>query len=161
MCSRNLQYRLACVLYFLTGRYKWYRGSCVKRRVHHLLFSPSPLELAQLCTVWAGYLWTVMLLWPGETMSRPTYRIMAELTNDYGWAVIFFTVSSIQAFRLAFCLSAGRWNNLIHLLYPAIWTFTTASMLLSVYPPPAAISGEIVITVLSVLVFVFRDEDEP
>lgn len=37
----------------------------------------------------AEMLWAIMLLWPGETFSRPTYAHMAAIMVEQAWAVVF------------------------------------------------------------------------
>jgi hypothetical protein len=45
---------------------------------------------ATIASVLSGYLWAAFLLFPEETLSRPTYRHMAEvLPQDECWAGFF------------------------------------------------------------------------
>lgn len=87
--------------------------------------------------------WAVMLLWPGDSFTRPTYTHMAMIMNEELWGVIFL-VSCITQMSIVlmddlysnFSKYFAGWNA-------ALWGYTVISMLLSVYPPPAAIGGEI------------------
>lgn len=88
-------------------------------------------------------LWAIMLIWPGDTFARPTYAIMASVMSEATWALVFLVSSVTQAtivlredFSGAFARYFAAWNA-------ALWCFVSISLLLSVSPPPAAISGEI------------------
>lgn len=104
-----------------------------------LIASRLTLFLAEVC-------WAVMLWWPGDTFIRPTYDGMAWLMNESLWAMVF-TVSALiqisivilQSYDTRFGRNFAGFNALL-------WVYCTASMLMSVYPPPAAIGGEIAIT---------------
>lgn len=87
--------------------------------------------------------WAVMLLWPGDTFDRPTYAHMAMVVNEEFWGIIFlvscFTQMTIvlsNDLHTRFSRYFAGWNA-------ALWIYTVVSMLMSVYPPPAAIGGEI------------------
>ena len=91
------------------------------------------------------FLWAVLLLWPGETFARPTYTHMALIMNEECWGVVFalsaatqLTIVLRQDFHCTLARYFAAWNA-------TLWVYVVASMLLSVYPPPAAISGEIVL----------------
>lgn len=87
--------------------------------------------------------WAIMLLWPGDTLSRPTYHIMSHTMSEGAWTVTFLlsavtqiTIVLREDFSSALARYFSAWNA-------CLWLFTVASMLLSVYPPPAAVGGEI------------------
>ena len=91
------------------------------------------------------FLWSVLLLWPGDTFSRPTYAHMALVMSEEAWGVVFALSAAMQItivlqgdFHSRFARYFAAWNAVL-------WVYVVASMLLSVYPPPAAISGEIVL----------------
>lgn len=90
-------------------------------------------------------LWSVLLLWPGDTFARPTYSHMAMVMSEECWGVVFAMSAAMQItivlqndFHSRFARYFAAWNMVL-------WVYVVASMLLSVYPPPAAISGEIVL----------------
>lgn len=90
-------------------------------------------------------LWSVLLLWPGDTFVRPTYAHMALVMHEEAWGVVFAMSAAMQItivlqndFHSRFARYFAAWNMVL-------WVYVVASMLLSVYPPPAAISGEIVL----------------
>jgi len=95
----------------------------------------------------AEFLWALMLFWPGDTFGRPTYRLMEQTLPELAWACLFL-VSAIlqisivlrQEYHTEFARSFAGWNA-------CMWAYCIGSMLLSVYPPPAAIGGEIALSV--------------
>lgn len=104
------------------------------------------LALAELC-------WCLMLLWPGDTFDRPTYTLMGQVAGEWLWALIFGVTSFLQFrivlggdFHSPFARGFATWNA-------GLWCFTVGSMLLSVYPPPAAIGGEISSTVAALWIW--------
>jgi len=101
-----------------------------------LIGSRATLALAEM-------LWAVMLWWPGDTFSRPTYTHIAVVMPEDAWGLVFALSSVTQLsiivqndFHSRFARYFAGWNF-------ALWAFVVISMLLSVYPPPAAIAGEI------------------
>lgn len=91
------------------------------------------------------FLWAVLLLWPGNTFSRPTYAHMALVISEEAWGVVFAMSAAMQLtivlqgdFHSRFARYFAAWNMVL-------WVYVVSSMLLSVYPPPAAVSGEIVL----------------
>lgn len=105
------------------------------------------LAIAELC-------WAIMLLWPGDSFARPTYTVMSGVAGEDLWAAIFlvsgFTQGAIVVsteFDSRFARYFACWNALL-------WLFTVVSMLISVYPPPAAIGGEIALAVAAMWIFV-------
>lgn len=97
--------------------------------------------------------WAVMLFWAGDTFSRPTYAHMAYIMNEELWGFVFLASSIVQIgivlseqFHTPFARVFAGWNALL-------WFFIVTSMLLSVYPPPAAIGGEIALAIVSVWIW--------
>jgi len=88
-------------------------------------------------------LWAVMLLWIGDTFSRPTYNHMALVFNEEVWGIIFL-VSSITQLTIVLTNDMhSRFARYFACWNAALWGYVVFSMLVSVYPPPAAIGGEI------------------
>jgi hypothetical protein len=91
----------------------------------------------------AELFWAIMLLWPGDTFARPTYTFMASLMSEEKWGLILLFSSICQLLILIsdqlHCLVArifAGWNCFL-------WFILILGILVSVYPPPAAIGGEI------------------
>ena len=101
----------------------------------------------------AEFLWFLLLMWPGGTFGRPTYAHMAQVMSEESWALVFF-LSSVTQFTIVVrrdfhCWLAryfAAWNMVL-------WVYVVGSMLLSVYPPPAAISAEITLALASVWIW--------
>jgi hypothetical protein len=98
--------------------------------------------------------WAIMLFWNGDTFSRPTYSHMAEVMSENCWAILFLFSATIQIgivlsdkLHSTFARYFAFWNMLL-------WCYTVVSMLLSVYPPPAAIGGEIAIAISAMWIWI-------
>lgn len=102
----------------------------------------------------AEFLWAVMLFWPGDTFARPTYSIMAGVTNEVVWAFIFLLSSAFQLSVVAFNQIGKDWAQVFANWNAALWVFVVGASLLSVYPPPAAMGGEIALASAAVWVWV-------
>lgn len=113
----------------------------------------SQMVTARLLLALAEFLWGVLLLWPGDTFERPTYSIMALVMSELPWAGFFLTSAAMQVWILASedyhsrpARAFAAWNAIF-------WASIACSMLLSVYPPPAAISGEIALAIAAVWIW--------
>jgi hypothetical protein len=114
----------------------------------------SDLIATRMTLAMAELLWAVMLFWPGDTFARPTYEIMGELSPEIAWACAFLFSGIVQA-KLA--LSANRDTVFAHAFgvwNAGLWLVTVTAMLLAVYPPPAAIGGEIALALAAIWVAV-------
>lgn len=94
--------------------------------------------------------WAIMLFWPGDTFARPTYTFMASIAPETAWAMAFLLSSLAQAFiavsgrcNTSFSRAFGVWNA-------TLWIISVGTMLASVYPPPAAIGGELALMLSSI-----------
>lgn len=101
----------------------------------------------------AEALWALMLIWPGDTFTRPTYSHMKVVMYEEAWALLFLisavtqmSIILIEDFHSRFARYFAAWNA-------SLWTFVVGSMLISVYPPPAAIAGEIALAVGAVWIW--------
>ena len=101
----------------------------------------------------AEFWWAVLLLWPGGTFGRPTYAMMSHVMSEEAWGLVF-ALSSVTQLTIVIrrdfhCWPAryfAAWNMVL-------WVFVVVSMLLSVYPPPAAISAEITLALATVWIW--------
>lgn len=103
---------------------------------------------ATIASVLSGYLWAAFLLFPEETLSRPTYRHMAEvMPQDECWAGLFIVVATLQLWRLYAVTTrkAIKWEYLLKIIACAMWSFVGLACMFSLYPPPAAMSDTLVI----------------
>lgn len=97
----------------------------------------------------AELIWFVSLIWPGNTFDRPTYTSMSHIMSEEAWAVVFLMSGLTQLsilyrmdFHSRFSTYFSGWNF-------ALWLYVVISMYISVSPPPAAISGELALTLAS------------
>lgn len=104
------------------------------------------LALAELC-------WCLMLLWPGDTFDRPTYLVMSAAAGEMYWAAIFGVTAFIQFAIVLRGAFEADWARVFATWNASLWLFTVGSMLLSVYPPPAAIGGEFSLMVAAVWIW--------
>lgn len=114
----------------------------------------SDLIATRLLLAFAEFLWAVMLFWPGETFGRPTYTLMAEAAPETVWACAFGVTSYLQLHIVLNEKQNTLWTHYFALWNSVLWAYVVGSMLLSVYPPPAAIAGEISLMVAAAWVWV-------
>ena len=107
------------------------------------------MVVSRLLLGMAEFWWFLLLIWPGDTFGRPTYTHMAHVMSEEAWAGVFFlsavtqiTIVIRRDFHCTLARYFAAWNMVL-------WVFVVASMLLSVYPPPAAISAEITLAMAS------------
>ena len=113
--------------------------SAMKRVLFEEEFAGTRLILAL-----SELMWATLLLWPGDTFGRPTYNHMSQVMSEEAWGLVFllsgvtqFTIVLREDFYCAMARYFAAWNA-------ALWVYIVTSMLMSVYPPPAAVSAEIV-----------------
>lgn len=111
-------------------------------RALHVAFR-SDLHGVRMLLAMSELIWAVTLFWPGDTFGRPTYSVMAAVAPEWLWGLIFLATAVVQwrilisgHYHGRFAVSFAAFNSLL-------WWFVVVSMYLSVYPPPAAISGEL------------------
>jgi hypothetical protein len=113
----------------------------------------SDLVASRLIIALAEWFWFALLVWPGDTMARPTYHVMSHVMTENAWAFVFLmsavmqtTIVLTQSYHTLFARMFSGFNA-------ALWLFVVISMLLSVTPPPAAISGEIALAFASIWIW--------
>ena len=107
----------------------------------------SDLIGSRIIIAMAEFGWFVLLVWPGDTMARPTYKIMATVMPENAWAVVFLVSCFFQTLIViteTYHTVQARYFSAAN---AALWAYVVISMLMSVYPPPAAIAGEIAIAI--------------
>lgn len=114
----------------------------------------SDLVATRFLLGFAELLWAITLLWPGDTFGRPTYHGMQAFASENVWGVVFlfsafmqFQILASRKFNSQFAVAFAGWNSLL-------WIFVVVSMYMSVYPPPAAISGEFALALGASWIFV-------
>lgn len=108
---------------------------------------------SRILLAWAEFWWAGLLLWPGDTFGRPTYAIMAEVMPEECWGFVFLLTSVMQGAIISKQDFHSREARNFAAFNAALWAFCVLSMLKSVYPPPAAISGEIALATAAVWIW--------
>jgi hypothetical protein len=110
-------------------------------RLAEILFDTDLIGVRVMLTI-GEFGWAVALLWPGDTFGRPTYHYMSLVAREEWWGFLFLVTAWCQwnlvligDFKCVFARCFAGWNA-------ALWLGVCVSMYYSVYPPPAAISGE-------------------
>lgn len=117
-------------------------------RLKFLFFRTSPVA-TRFALAAGALLWSLMLFWPGDTFSRPTYTLMAQFASEYTWAMAF----GLQGAYSMYSILMDRCTKTAFLIEGVfgcvLWSGSCICMMLSIFPVPAAISGEIVAAVAS------------
>jgi hypothetical protein len=103
----------------------------------------SDLIASRLALFLAEALWAIMLFWPGDTFGRPTYSEMAKLAPEIVWACAFGISAALQICIVIYRQCNKTWAHIFAYWNAALWVTSILLMLKGVYPPPAAIGGEI------------------
>lgn len=107
----------------------------------------SDLIATRLALFLAEALWATMLFWPGDTFERPTYSAMGQYAPEVVWACAFGVSAVLQLSIVLYQQCAAMWARLFAIWNAALWLAAVVLMIAGVYPPPAAIGGEIALTV--------------
>ncbi len=122
--------------------------SYVKSRLIYII-ECSSLTTLRLNLAVASILWGLLLFWPGETFSRPTYSLMGKFASEHIWAALFLLQGLVALYSVIYRVKSKIMLMSDGILGCILWTGSCIAMLLSVYPPPAAISAEITAAITS------------
>lgn len=122
--------------------------STVRQQLISIFFT-SDLKGVRFFLSLAALIWAVMLFWPGDTFTRPTYGIMEQAMPEEAWAALFGIQGVVMLGALLYDYRGRAVVFLDCILECVLWTSCTIAMFLSVFPPPAAISAEIAMAVAS------------
>ena len=114
----------------------------------------SDLIATRLALFMAEACWALMLFWPGDTFTRPTYGLMNLLANEMVWACVFSVSAVLQLLIVVYEWCRTGWAQVFAVWNAVLWVATIGLMLASVYPPPAAVGGEIALMVSAVWIAV-------
>ena len=106
----------------------------------------SDLIATRLALFLAEALWATMLFWPGDTFERPTYSAMGQYAPEVVWACAFGVSAVLQLSIVLYQQCAAMWARVFAVWNAALWLAAVVLMIAGVYPPPAAIGGEIALT---------------
>ena len=102
----------------------------------------------------AEVLWAVMLFWPGDTFGRPTYALISGVMSEMAWAFTFLISGLLQLSVVLFNQYGRPWAQVFANWNAVLWVFVVGASLLSVYPPPAAMGGEVALAGAAVWIWV-------
>ena len=97
----------------------------------------------RITLAFAEVLWALMLFWPGDTFVRPTYLLISGVMSETAWAFTFMINGMLQLSIVLFNQYGRPWAQVFANWNAVMWVFVVGASLMSVYPPPAAIGGEI------------------
>jgi len=112
------------------------------KRVKQVLLE-SDLDSTRFFLALAATLWGVLLFWPDDTFSRQTYSVMKSIASEWVGASAFLIQGVLAFWSLFKSRNTTPFFLLDALLGCVLLSSTCIAMLVSVYPPPAAISAEI------------------
>jgi hypothetical protein len=107
----------------------------------------SDLHGVRLILAIAELIWSITLFFPGNTFDRPTYDIMSTIMPENTWAFLFGIMGITQFSILATRNYHERFPVWFAAINQTVWWFVVISMYMSVFPPPAAISGELALAI--------------
>ena len=114
----------------------------------------SDLVATRLVLFLAEAMLATMLWWPGDTFERPTYSVMGQHAPEVVWACAFGVSAVLQLSIVLYEQCQRLWARVFAVWNAALWLSAVALMIAGVYPPPAAIGGEIALTVSAVWIAV-------
>lgn len=89
-----------------------------------------------------------LIIWGAShaLFTRPTYKYMDLIGNEYGWGVVFLLSSILQMTIVLTDDLHSLFAKYFAAFNALLWVVTIGGCYLSVYPPPAAMSGELALT---------------
>jgi magnesium-transporting ATPase (P-type) len=125
-----------------------------KNRLMDVLYK-SEMVWTRLTLSCAEFIWAISLFWKGDTFERPTYNAMAVVLSEHTWGVIFLVTAILQFIIMIYKNLHHSPLGITFALYnSSLWWFVVVSMYLSVYPPPAGISGELALAFAAMWIFI-------
>lgn len=113
----------------------------------------SDMTNTRLTLAFAEILWAVMLFWPGNTFDRPTYLAMARVMSETSWGFVFLMSAFLQIRIVVLSQQNRDWAKVFANWNAVLWVTVVGSALFSVYPPPAAMAGEIALACAAVWIW--------
>lgn len=121
--------------------------------VSHALWD-TDLIASRIVLAFSAFFWGLLLMWPGHVFDRAVYSNMSFLAGEETWGCLFL----MTFFAQAFIVLSGNLHNKFARCFAAysalLWCFVVSGMLIAVYPPPAAIGGEVAIAVVSFWIWI-------
>lgn len=125
----------------------------IKKIMRMILYSD--LQATRFTLGLAELVWAVSLFWPGDTFDRPTYDAMKHcMVSEELWGCVW-VFSGLTQWYILF---SGKYHTPSAVFFACfnaiLWWFATIGMYLSVYPPPAAIGGELALSVSAAWIWI-------
>lgn len=121
--------------------------------VSHALWD-TDLIASRIVLAFSAFFWGALLLWPGNVFVRPVYANMAMLAGEEAWGFVFLFTSFAQAWVVI----SGNLHNSFARCFAfcsmLLWCYVVFGMLVAVYPPPAAIGGELAVAIVSFWIWI-------
>lgn len=109
-------------------------------------------RIATLASITSGWAWAICLAFPGDTLARPTYKIMAHVGPEVAWVLAFVTISALQSWRF-WCRITTDYEiaveGVIKTAATVMWTYIAYACMFAQYPPAAAVSDTVVVALLT------------
>jgi len=111
----------------------------------------SDMVMTRVLLACSELVWFGLLIYPSDAalFDRPTYKMMSHVMGQEAWAALFLitgvlqlTIVAQEDFHGQFARYFAAWNA-------CLWVFVVGSCFLSISPPPAAMSGEIILAVVA------------
>ena len=122
------------------------------RNLSNALFDTDLIN-TRITLAMAELLWALMLFWPGDTFVRPAYEIISGMMSETAWAFTFLISGILQISIVLFNQYGRPWAQVFANWNAVLWVFVVGASLMSVYPPPAAMGGEIALACAAVWVW--------
>lgn len=123
------------------------------KKTSHMIFE-TDLIGTRFTLGMAELIWAFTLFWPGSTFDRPTYEVMQHIFNEEIWGLVFL-LSGVTQITIAIHGNIDHWFSRLFSGWNAcLWLYVVVAMYASVYPPPAAISGETALALSSLWIWV-------
>ena len=114
----------------------------------------SDLIASRFTLALSEFFWAILLIWPGEVFSRPPYTHLAAVMCEEAWGLVFLmsgvtqlTIILQNDLHSKFARYFAAWNA-------ALWVYVIANLMISIYPPPADIGGEIAMALAALWIYI-------
>lgn len=117
----------------------------------------SDLIATRLILALGEFFWAFMLIiWGGSQhlFSRPTYTQMAQVMSEEAWGAVFLISAILQLTIVLQDDLHSKFARYFSAFNACLWSYVCISMLLSVYPPPAAIGGEFALATSAIWIWI-------
>lgn len=102
----------------------------------------------------AEFFWAIMLVWPGDSFTRLTYTHMGSVMPEEAWAFLFLITGIFQITIILQNDLHSRFARYFAGFNCTLWLFVVTGLLLALFPPPAAIAGDIALTLGSIWIWI-------